>query len=57
MNFNTIHTTHGRALVFATGIEFVKPELHVIVISEDGDATVIGGNHFIHACRRNIDII
>lgn len=56
MNFNTIHTTHGRALAFATGIKFANPELHVIVISGDGDATAIGGNHFIHACRRNIDI-
>ncbi|MDK2565000.1 2-oxoacid:ferredoxin oxidoreductase subunit beta [Romboutsia sedimentorum] len=56
MNFNTIHTTHGRALAFATGIKIAKPELHVIVISGDGDLTAIGGNHFIHACRRNIDI-
>lgn len=56
MDFNTIHTTHGRALAFATGIKLANPDLHVIVISGDGDLTAIGGNHFIHACRRNIDI-
>ncbi|MHB1039037.1 MAG: thiamine pyrophosphate-dependent enzyme, partial [Desulfobacteria bacterium] len=50
------HTTHGRALGFATGIKMAKPDKHVIVVSGDGDATAIGGNHFIHACRRNIDI-
>ena len=56
MNFNTIHTAHGRALPFATGIKLANPELNVIVITGDGDSTAIGGNHFIHACRRNIDI-
>jgi 2-oxoglutarate ferredoxin oxidoreductase subunit beta len=56
LDFCTIHTTHGRALGFATGVKFAKPELDVIVLSGDGDATSIGGNHFIHACRRNIDI-
>ncbi|RBP45592.1 2-oxoacid:ferredoxin oxidoreductase subunit beta [Garciella nitratireducens] len=56
MDFNTLHTTHGRALTFATGIKMANPRLKVIVISGDGDATAIGGNHFIHACRRNIDI-
>lgn len=56
MDFNTLHTTHGRALAFATGIKMANPNLKVIVISGDGDATAIGGNHFIHACRRNIDI-
>lgn len=56
MDFNTIHTAHGRALSFATGIKFARPSLHVIVISGDGDLTAIGGNHFIHSCRRNIDI-
>jgi 2-oxoglutarate ferredoxin oxidoreductase subunit beta len=56
MNFNTLHTTHGRALAFATGIKLANPELHVIVISGDGDAPAIGGNHFIHAARRNIGI-
>ncbi|GAB4347437.1 MAG: 2-oxoacid:ferredoxin oxidoreductase subunit beta [Candidatus Abyssubacteria bacterium] len=55
-DFNTLHTTHGRALTFASGIKLVKPHLHVIVIMGDGDAVAIGGNHFIHACRRNIDI-
>lgn len=55
-NYNTVHTTHGRALAFATGIKLANPELHVIVISGDGDATAIGGNHLIHSCRRNIDI-
>ncbi len=56
LNMNTLHTTHGRALSFATGIKMVRPDKHVIVISGDGDATAIGGNHLIHACRRNIDI-
>jgi 2-oxoglutarate ferredoxin oxidoreductase subunit beta len=53
---NTLHTAHGRALTFATGVKMVKPEKRVIALSGDGDATAIGGNHFIHACRRNIDI-
>lgn len=56
VDFNTLHTLHGRALPFATGIKMQKPEQKVIVITGDGDATAIGGNHFIHACRRNIDI-
>ena len=56
VDFNTLHTTHGRALAFATGIKFANPELTVIVISGDGDALAIGGNHLIHAARRNIDI-
>ena len=56
MDMNTLHTTHGRALTFATGIKLVQPTKHVIVISNNGDATTIGGNHFIHACQRNIDI-
>ncbi len=56
LDFSSIHTTHGRALAFATGIKLSKPELNVIVISGDGDASAIGGNHLIHACRRNIDI-
>ena len=56
VDFNTLHTTHGRALAFATGIKMVRPDMHVIVVSGDGDALAIGGNHFIHACRRNIDI-
>jgi 2-oxoglutarate ferredoxin oxidoreductase subunit beta len=56
LDFNTLHTTHGRALAFATGVKIAKPNLTVIVITGDGDALAIGGNHFIHACRRNIDI-
>jgi len=55
-DFNTLHTTHGRALTFATGIKLAKPELKVIAIMGDGDAIAIGGNHFIHAARRNIEI-
>lgn len=56
VDFNTVHTTHGRALTFATGIKLANPRLKVIVIMGDGDATAIGGNHFIHAARRNINI-
>ena len=56
MNYNTLHTTHGRALAFATGVKLANPELTVICITGDGDCTAIGGNHLIHACRRNIDI-
>jgi 2-oxoglutarate ferredoxin oxidoreductase subunit beta len=56
MDFNTIHTTHGRALAFATGLKIAKPAMKVITIMGDGDATAIGGNHFIHAARRNIGI-
>ncbi len=56
MNFNTLHTTHGRALPFATGVKMANPELNVIVITGDGDSSAIGGNHLIHAARRNIDI-
>jgi 2-oxoglutarate ferredoxin oxidoreductase subunit beta len=56
VDFNTVHTTHGRALAFATGIKMARPELKVIVTSGDGDATAIGGNHFIHTARRNMDM-
>ncbi len=56
LDFNALHTTHGRALAFATGVKFAKPNMKVIVITGDGDALAIGGNHFIHASRRNIDI-
>ncbi|HSJ59017.1 MAG TPA: 2-oxoacid:ferredoxin oxidoreductase subunit beta, partial [Anaerolineae bacterium] len=56
MDFNTMHTTHGRALAFATGLKLARPEMEVIVVMGDGDALAIGGNHFIHAARRNIDI-
>ena len=55
-DFNTLHTTHGRALAFATGVKLAKPSLKVMVVTGDGDGLAIGGNHFIHACRRNIDI-
>jgi 2-oxoglutarate ferredoxin oxidoreductase subunit beta len=56
VDFNTLHTTHGRALTFATGIKLAKPSLKVITVMGDGDATAIGGNHFIHAARRNLDL-
>ena len=56
LDFDTLHTAHGRALAFATGVKFANPKLKVIVITGDGDCTAIGGNHFIHAARRNIDI-
>ncbi len=56
MDFNTLHTTHGRPLAFATGIKLANPSLEVVVITGDGDATAIGGNHFLHSCRRNINI-
>ena len=50
------HTTHGRAIAFAVGLKASRPDLKVVVISGDGDLFSIGGNHFIHAARRNIDI-
>lgn len=56
MDFNTLHTTHGRALAFATGLKIARPDMKVITIMGDGDALAIGGNHFIHAARRNIGI-
>ncbi|MBQ2049801.1 MAG: 2-oxoacid:ferredoxin oxidoreductase subunit beta [Spirochaetales bacterium] len=56
LDFNTIHTTHGRAIAFATGIKLANPTLEVIVIAGDGDISAIGGNHLIHAARRNIGI-
>ncbi len=56
VDFNTLHTTHGRPIAFATGIKVARPELDVIVITGDGDAAAIGGNHLIHACRRNINL-
>jgi 2-oxoglutarate ferredoxin oxidoreductase subunit beta len=55
-NGDTLHTLHGRALTFATGAKLYNPELQVMVISGDGDLSSIGGNHLIHAARRNIDI-
>jgi 2-oxoglutarate ferredoxin oxidoreductase subunit beta len=56
MDFNTMHTTHGRALAFATGLKLAQPRLNVIVVMGDGDALAIGGNHFIHSARRNINL-
>ena len=56
VDFNTMNTTHGRALPFATGIKMSNPKLKVIAVMGDGDCAAIGGNHFIHAARRNIDI-
>jgi len=56
VDFNTLHTTHGRPIAFATGVKLARPDMTVIVITGDGDGTAIGGNHFIHAARRNIDL-
>lgn len=52
---NTIHVTHGRPLAYATGLKLARPDLEVIVITGDGDCLAIGGNHLIHACRRNLN--
>ena len=56
MDFDTLHTAHGRAIPFATGVKLANPKLNVVVITGDGDCTAIGGNHFIHGCRRNVDL-
>lgn len=56
MATNALHTTHGRALAFATGLKMARPALTVVVTSGDGDALAIGGNHFLHAARRNLDV-
>jgi 2-oxoglutarate ferredoxin oxidoreductase subunit beta len=56
INCNTVHTTHGRAIAYATGIKLANPDKHVIVVTGDGDGLAIGGNHTIHGCRRNIDL-
>lgn len=56
LDFDTLHTAHGRAIPFATGIKLANPELTVIVMTGDGDCTAIGGNHFIHGARRNVDL-
>ena len=53
---NSFHGTHGRALAFATGIKLANPSLNVVVLMGDGDGITIGGNHFIHAARRNVDV-
>ncbi|MDD5126917.1 MAG: 2-oxoacid:ferredoxin oxidoreductase subunit beta [Dehalococcoidales bacterium] len=56
VKLDSFHTTHGRAIPFATGLKLANPELKVIVFSGDGDLVSIGGNHFIHAARRNMDL-
>ncbi len=56
IRLDSFHTTHGRALPFATGLKLANPELNVVVFSGDGDIAAIGGNHLIHAARRNIDM-
>lgn len=56
IDFNTVHTLHGRAIAFATGVKLARPDMKVIVMTGDGDSMAIGGNHFIHACRRNMDL-
>ena len=56
VKLDSFHTTHGRAIPFATGLKLAKPELKVVVLSGDGDLISIGGNHFIHAARRNMDM-
>lgn len=56
LDFNTVHSAHGRALPVATGVKLANPSLDVIVVTGDGDATAIGGNHLIHAARRNINM-
>ncbi|HBH03527.1 MAG TPA: 2-oxoacid:ferredoxin oxidoreductase subunit beta, partial [Candidatus Rokubacteria bacterium] len=56
VDFCTLHTTHGRPLTFATGLKLARPELHVVVVTGDGDGLAIGGNHLIHAARRNIGL-
>ncbi|MBN2061797.1 MAG: 2-oxoacid:ferredoxin oxidoreductase subunit beta [Deltaproteobacteria bacterium] len=56
VNLDSYHTTHGRAIPFATGLKLANPKLNVVVFSGDGDLFAIGGNHFIHAARRNVDI-
>jgi len=56
LDMNTLHTAHGRALSYATGVKFARPEMNVFVFSGDGDCAAIGGNHFIHACRRDMDM-
>jgi 2-oxoglutarate/2-oxoacid ferredoxin oxidoreductase subunit beta len=56
LNVDSYHTTHGRAIPFATGLKMANPDLTVVVYSGDGDLFAIGGNHFIHAARRNVDL-
>jgi 2-oxoglutarate ferredoxin oxidoreductase subunit beta len=56
LRLDSFHTTHGRAIPFATGLKLANPKLKVVVYSGDGDLIAIGGNHFIHAARRNVDL-
>ena len=56
INCNTIHTTHGRTIAYATGVKLANPDKHVICVTGDGDGLAIGGNHTIHGCRRNINL-
>jgi len=56
VDVNTVHTTHGRTIAFATGIKLANPDKHVVCVAGDGDGLAIGGNHTIHGARRNIDI-
>jgi len=56
VDFNTVHTTHGRTIAYATGIKLARPDKMVVCVAGDGDALAIGGNHTIHGCRRNIDM-
>jgi len=56
VKLDSFHTTHGRAIPFATGLKLANPELEVVVFSGDGDLVAIGGNHLIHAARRNINM-
>ena len=57
VRLDSFHTTHGRALPYATGLHLANPRLKVVVVSGDGDLFAIGGNHFIHAARRNVDLL
>jgi 2-oxoglutarate ferredoxin oxidoreductase subunit beta len=57
MKLDSFHTTHGRAIPFATGLQFARPDLKVVVYSGDGDLSAIGGNHLFHAARRNADLL
>ena len=56
VDFNTIHTTHGRTVAYATGVKLAFPDKLVVCVGGDGDTLAIGGNHTIHGCRRNIDM-
>jgi len=56
VKLDSFHTTHGRAIPFATGLKLANPDLEVVVYSGDGDLSAIGGNHLIHAARRNVNI-